>query len=576
MDRFAVARMLREIGLLLEVQGGNPFKARAYERGARALEALAGDLERLVAEDRLTEIPGIGDALAATIRELHRSGRSASLERLRGQLPPGVLELIQVPGLSVPRIAALHEALGIATVDDLRAACEAGRVRGVRGFGARTEGKILAGIRQLATRGEEVLLHRAMAEGERLLAYVRAAPGVAEADLAGALRRRTETVDRLVVTIGTSDPASALDHVARYPPASGARSRTPTGVSFRLADGLLVQAETAPPAGFPALLHDLTGSAAHRARLAERAGHLGLVLDRRGISRGTGHRRLGVETEADIYRHLELPPMPPEVREDVGELEAAAAGTFPADLVQEADIQGMVHCHTVYSDGGNTVEEMARAALVMGMRYITITDHSPTASYAGGLPLDRLRRQWDEIEAAQEKVTGLTILRGTESDILADGRLDYPDAVLARFDVIIASIHARHRMDEDQMTRRLIAAMRNPFFKIWGHALGRYVMRRPPIACRMDEVLDAAAGSPVAVEVNGNPHRLDMEPRWQREARRRGLRFVVSTDAHSTRELHNLRYGIYMARRGFLRKADVLNTLPVQAFRQAVRPVGGS
>jgi DNA polymerase (family 10) len=234
----------------------------------------------------------------------------------------------------------------------------------------------------------------------------------------------------------------------------------------------------------------------------------------------------------------------------------------------------MVHCHTVYSDGADTVEVMARAAQAMGMRYLTITDHSPTASYAGGLSLDRLRRQWDEIARVQERMPGLTILRGTESDILADGRLDYPDAVLEELDVVIASIHNRHRMDDTQMTRRLVQAMRQPWFKIWGHALGRYVLRRPPIACRVEEVLDAAAESRVAIEVNGNPHRLDMEPRWQREAARRGLRFVVSTDAHSTAELQHLRYGIAMARRGLLRAADVLNTQSLPDFRRAVRPAG--
>jgi DNA polymerase (family 10) len=572
MDRLAVARMLREIGLLLEVQGGNPFKARAYERGARALEGLAGDLDAVIREGRLTGIPGIGDALAATIREIHETGRSQPLERLRAGLPPGVLELIGVPGLTLPRIAALHEALGTTGVDDLRAACEAGRVRTVKGFGRKTEEKILAGLLHRETRGAEVLLDRALEDGGRLLAHVRGGEAVAEAELAGGLRRRTETVDRLVVAIATRDPAAALAHVARYPPALGPLGRTPTGVAFRLPGGLRVEAETAPPAAYAALLHALTGSEAHRARLVERAARLGLALDHRGLAPARGRGRLAVATEADLYGHLRLPPIPPELREDAGEIEAALAGTLPADLVEEADIRGMVHCHTLYSDGGNTVEEMARAAAAMGMRYITITDHSPTAAYAGGLSRDRLERQWDEIAAAQQKVPSIVILRGTESDILRDGALDYPDAVLARLDVIIASIHNRYRMDEAQMTRRLVAAMRHPFFKVWGHALGRYVLRRPPIACRMDEVLDAAAESRVAIEVNANPNRLDMEPRWQREARRRGLRFVVSTDAHSTGELHNLRYGIAMARRGGLRTGDVLNTLDVDAFRQAVRP----
>jgi DNA polymerase (family 10) len=575
MDRLAIARALREIGLLLELQGENPFKARAYERGARALEALGADLEPLVARNRLTELPGVGAALAATIRELHLTGRSEQLDRLRAALPPGVLELSQVPGLTVPRIAALHQALGISSVESLREALEAGRVRSVPGFGAKTEARIRAALAELESRGAETLLHRATAEGDTLLAHVRAGAGVLQAEIAGALRWRAETVDRLVVAMSAEDPGGALDHAAQYPPAVEPVTRAHARVAFRIASGLLVEVEAAPPPAFPALLHALTGSDGHRARLAERAAARGLVLDRAGLVERKSGRRLPIESEAALYRHLELPYLPPEARDDAVDLETAAARCGASGLVEASDIQGVVHCHSTYSDGADTIEAMARAARAMGMRYMTLTDHSPTASYAGGLTVERLRRQWDEIAGAQERVPGLTILRGTESDILADGSLDYPDAILEQLDVVIASIHNRHRMDEAQMTRRLVRAMRHPCFKIWGHAVGRYVLRRPPIPCRMEEVLDAAAESRVAIEVNGNPHRLDMEPRWQREALRRGLRFVVSTDAHSTAELQHLRYGIDMARRGLLTAGDVLNTLPVDEFRRTVRPAAG-
>jgi DNA polymerase (family 10) len=574
MDRLAIARALREIGLLLELQGGNPFKARAYERGARALEALGADLDPLVAQDRLTELPGIGSALAGTIRELHLTGRSEQLDRLRAALPPGAIELSQVPGLSVSRIAALHQTLGIASVDGLREALKTGRVRNVPGFGAKTEAKILAALQAREAHGEEMLLHRATAEGDALLAHVRTGTDVVHAELAGALRRRMETVDRLVIAVSSNAPERALAHVTAYPPALQPATSSGERVAFRVANGVLIEAEAVAPAAFPSLLHALTGSEGHRTRLAEHAGELGLVLDRAGLARAKGGRRLPIKSEADLYRHLGLPYLPPEVREDGVDLEAAAARCQTGGLVGASDIQGMVHCHSVYSDGADTIEAMARAARAMGMRYMTLTDHSPTASYAGGLTVERLRRQWDEIAKAQERVEGLTILRGTECDILADGRLDYPDEILEQLDVVIASIHNRHRMDEAQMTRRLVQAMRHPCFKIWGHALGRYVLRRPPIPCRMAEVLDAAAESRAAIEVNGNPNRLDMEPRWQHEALRRGLRFVVSTDAHSTAELYNLRYGIDMARRGLLTARDVLNTRSVDEFRQAVRPAG--
>jgi len=286
--------------------------------------------------------------------------------------------------------------------------------------------------------------------------------------------------------------------------------------------------------------------------------------------RGPKGKALKVETEGDIYRRLGLEYIAPELRENQGEIEAAASGSLPNGVVAE-DIQGMVHCHTTYSDGQNTVEEMARAAEALGMRYITFTDHSPSASYAGGVKIDRLRAQWEEIDRVQERVR-IKLLKGTESDILEDGLLDYPDYILEKFDVIIASIHTRHKMNADQMTARLLRALKLPLFKIWGHPLGRLIASRPPFECHMDEVLDAVAASRAAIEVNGDPRRLDLAPRWIRAARQRGIRFVVSTDAHSLKNLENLPYGVAMARRGWLARGDILNTLPVDEFMDAVRP----
>jgi DNA polymerase (family 10) len=286
----------------------------------------------------------------------------------------------------------------------------------------------------------------------------------------------------------------------------------------------------------------------------------------------SGKRKsLEVESEHDIYSHLDMQYVPPELREGTGETEAALADEIPDDLITINDIRGMTHCHTTYSDGRNSVEHMARAAEAMGMKYITITDHSPTAQYAGGLTLDRLMRQWDEISRVQERVS-IKLLRGTESDILRDGALDYPDNILEQFDVIIASIHNRYKLDEDQMTQRVVTAMKNPFFKIWGHPSGRLVQRRPPIACRIEEILDAIAESGAAIEISGDPHRLDMEPNWTREARKRGARFVISTDAHSVSELENLRFGIGLARRAGVTRREVLNTLGARAFQAAVSP----
>jgi len=569
LDRFSVARALREIASLMQVEGANPFKVRAYERGARALEGMPEDLGTLVREGRLTSVPGIGSALAATITELFQTGRSPQLDRLREKLPPGVIELGQV--LSVSKIGALHRALGISSLADLEAAARAGRLRDVKGFGVKTEQKILSDIEALHTRGTETLLHEATREGEALLAHLRASPAVARAEIAGALRRRRETIDRLVAVAAAEKGKTedALDHAARYPASVTVLERDAARIVMRLPDGLNAEVHVPPPPRFATAWHRLTGSEGHLAKLAVVAEARGLQMDEDGLTRGG--RRVSLKDEADIYRELELPFIEPELREDEGEVEAAVTGTLPTDLLRVEDVQGLVHCHTHYSDGKNSVEEMARGADALGMKYMTITDHSPTAFYANGLPLDRLKRQWEDIAKAQEKVK-VRLLRGTESDILADGSLDYPDEVLGQLDVIVASVHNRHKMDADQMTRRIVAAMRRPQFKIWGHALGRYVLTRPPFAVHMEKILDAVAESRAAIEINGDPHRLDMEPRWVRMARTRSIPFVISTDAHSVNALRNVRWGVDMARRGWLTKAEVLNTRGVDEFRQAVRP----
>ena len=566
-DKFEVARALREIALLLEADGANPFKIRAYERGARAVEVLREDVTVLAREGRLTEVPGIGAALASTITEIATTGRSAQLDKLKERLPSGVLELS--PVLSLPRIKAVHEALGITTLDALAAAAEEGRLRTVPGFGEKTEAKVLEAIRGLAERTDETLLYEAAREADGVLEHLRASAVVEQAEVGGDLRRRRETVTRIDVVMASKKPADALDHAVGFGLATNLLARDAASATVRIAAGITVGIEVVPPARFAAAWHRSTGTEAHRAKLAVVAEARGFALDDSGLTKGG--RRVPLAAEADLYRHLGLPYIPPEMREDAGEVEAAVRGTLPDDLVTPEDIRGLVHCHTTYSDGKHSVLEMARAAEKLGMQYITITDHSPTAHYAGGLPLDRLKKQWEDIDRAQEQVS-VRLLRGTESDINADGSLDYPDAVLEKLDVIIASIHNRHKMDAAAMTKRITTAMRKKQFKVWGHALGRYVLTRPPFACDVEEVLDVIAESRAAVEINGDPHRLDMEPRWIREARKRDIRFVVSTDAHSTKALENFRWGVDMARRGWVRKGEVLNTRDVDAFKDAVRP----
>src|SRR5688572_26597692 len=448
-DKFVVARALREIALLLEVDGANPFKVRAYERGARAVEVLREDVTVLAREGRLKEVPGIGAALASTITEIANTGRSEQLEKLKARLPGGVLALH--PVLSLPRIKAVHDALGISTLDELKSAAEEGRLRTVSGFGEKTEAKVLEAIRGLAARSQETLLYEASREAEGVLEHLRAAPVVEMAEAGGALRRRCETVTGIEIVVGSRKPAAALDRALGFGLITDVLQKDAAAASVRIA-GIALNVEIVPPAGFAFALHRSTGTAAHRAKLAVVAEARGLRLDDDGLSKAG--RRLPIATEEDLYRHLDLPYIPPEMREDEGEVEAAVTGTLPEDLVAREDIRGLVHCHTTYSDGKHSVLEMARGAEALGMKYLTITDHSPTAFYAGGLPLDRLKRQWEDIDRAQEQVA-VRLLRGTESDINADGSLDYPDEVLDKLDVIIASVHNRHNMDSAAMNKRI-------------------------------------------------------------------------------------------------------------------------
>jgi DNA polymerase (family 10) len=559
-----VSLELEEIAALLEFAGQSSFKVKAYARAAEVVNTLGDEVGPLVEQGRLRELEGIGPSLARQIDEMWNTGSSEYLTRLRSESPPGVGELVQVEGATPKRVRALHDALGIGSVVELRDACAAGRVRSVRGFGDKTEAKLLAACERFLTRDEQepdpVLLPRAL-ELAGLLEK-RMASAVEGVVLVGALRRAEESVRELeFVVVGEAE--RALEQAA------GLRQVIRTDAAKRLAymtEALLLRVHPATRAMLGNALVLNTGSAGHVQALLERAQARGIVLrDEPGSPPATAFA-----SEEELYSALGLAFVPPELRSGQNELARAEQDGF-TDLVSLADIQGMVHCHTTYSDGKNTIVEMARAAHELGMKFITITDHSPSAHYARGVQVDRLKAQWDEIAAAQEQVP-IRILRGTESDILADGSLDFPDSVLERFDVVIASIHARHRMDGPAMTARLARTLALPMFKIWGHALGRILNHRPPIECDVLGLLDTLAGSRGAVEINADPHRLDLPPAWIPAARERGIPFVVSVDAHSTKGLGVLRYGVSMARRGGIRKGEVLNALGADAFAERVRP----
>ncbi|HEU4870594.1 MAG TPA: PHP domain-containing protein [Pyrinomonadaceae bacterium] len=559
LDRFGVAAALQEIAQLMELKGGqNRFKAKAYNAGARAIQAVA-DLDRLVREDTLTTLPRIGDALASQIKQLYLTGESSVLNGLRKEFPAGVIELSAVPGLSVEKIKQLDEA-GISSIAQLKAAAENGRLESLKGFGPKTAQRLLTHLETPIQKPKRRLhLHHAWNTADQSIEYLKTIDSVVDVSVAGSLRRWEETIGVIDIVASAKDPSAVIEKFLQFQLILSSHIEDENTCVAQFADGAQVWLTVVPPKEFAITLFVKTGSQAHIEKVQQYA-------EKKKIS----FARLP-KTEEQLYSRLGMAYIEPELREDQGELEAALAKKLPEDLVTVADIKGMVHCHTTYSDGIHTLEAMVRGAEEMGMKYITITDHSPTAIYANGLKVDRLKRQWDEIDEVQEKVS-IKILRGTESDIIASGELDYPDAVLEKFDVIVASIHARYKMDSAKMTERITTAMRQPVFKIWGHGLGRLLQRRPPFECDVERILDVIAESKAAIEINGDPYRLDLEPRWLREARKRRIKFVVSTDAHSVKAMNNVKYGVAMARRGWITRKEVLNTLNTTAFSKAVKP----
>ncbi len=560
-----VSQALREIAVLLEFSKAPKFKVRAYQRAAQVVSTVA-ELAPIIEQRGLSELEGIGPALSRQIEELWQTGRSQILERLRAEQPEGTSELSQVEGMTPKRLRALHDALGVRSVDALRGACAAERVQTVPGFGKKTEARLLAACDRWFGREEAapspVLLPRALERAARIEQRLR--EGEHRVELAGALRRGEETVSGLEFVV-LSDARQALSRIAS---ARQVLRVEPEAAMAHLSEGLRLELHEAEPANLGNALVLATGNQRHLDAVRALAATRGVTLA--GFQPGESKADRSFASEAELYRALGVSCVPPELRSGTGELERAAASDF-SDLVSLADIQGSVHCHTSYSDGKHTIAEMALAAHALGMKYITITDHSPSAHYASGVSLERLKAQWDEIAAVQEEVP-IRILRGTESDILADGQLDYPEAVLAEFDVVIASIHARYRMDRRAMTERLKRALSLPVFKIWGHALGRILNHREAIDCDVLAVLDALAGSRGAIEVHADPPRLDLPPAWIPAARDRGIPFVISVDAHSTRGLQILPYGLTMARRGGLTRDEVLNTQSAERFAARVRP----
>lgn len=566
MKRQVIVRVLRETGALLELRGENPFRVRAYENAAKAVLGLVEEPEERLEAGTISEIAGIGPGLAAVIAEIVQTGASAQHEALKAQYPAGILELFRVPGLGTKRIRQVHEQLGVSSLADLERACHEGRVAALAGFGAKTEQKIAAALAQLERQGERHRIDEAERYGESLLGALRGAPGVERAELAGGLRRLAETIGDLdlVAAVPAAARATVTDAFLATVESEEVLASAPDTVSLRLGGGFLVDLRLVEPADFTAALLRFTGSAEHLAALRRRAHDAGLTFDEQGNLR-RGEDRLPAADEGELYRHLGLHWIPPEMREGLDEVERAGAGPLPR-LVETRDLRGTFHVHTSWSDGTASVEQMARAAAARGWEYLGIADHSRAAAYARGLQPDQVRQQWLEIDAWNARGEAPRLFKGTESDVLADGALDFPDDLLLGFDFVVVSVHSRFRMTREEMTARLVRAVSHPCATFLGHPTGRLLLARESYELDLDSVLEAAAANGVVPEVNANPRRLDLDWRPLRGWLGAGRLTSIHPDAHAPVGLDDVRFGVGVARKAGARAEDVLNTLPLDAI----------
>jgi len=560
MDKRDVARLLDEIAVLLELQGENPFKIRAYVNASRVIDGLTDDLGARVEAGTLTELKGIGEALAGNIREFWKTGRMSYHAELTAATPPGYLDMIRVPGLGAKKVRALGEELGITTLAKLKRAAEKGEIRELKGFGEQSEKKILEGIALLEAGAGRSLASEVRPVAEELVAALRRHAAVEKAEIGGSLRRWAETVKDVDLLVATTKPAAVTKAFLALVPDASVIGSGETKTSVRLPSGLAVDLRLVTPAEFPFALHYFTGSVAHNIRIRSRAQERGMSLNEYALS---GKRHAAIYSEEDLFRVLGLSTIEPELREDRGEIEAAEKDSLPK-LVALRDLRGILHCHTTASDGKSTLEEMAEAAEAWGAEYLGIADHSVSARYANGLSETELKHQGAAIDRWNAGSKKLRVLKGSEVDILPDGSLDFPDRVLERLDFVVASIHTNFTMSEEAMTERMVKALRNKHVSILAHPTGRLLLQRDAYKVKIDEVVRVAAEEGVVVEINANPHRLDLDWREARVAKERGVRFAVNPDAHHVSGYDDLRYGIGVARKAWLTKKDVVNTLSAE------------
>jgi DNA polymerase (family 10) len=560
MNNRQIAKIFEDIADILDLKEENVFKIRAYRRAAQNIEGLSRDVATLSEED-LDAIPGIGKDLTAKIREFLATGKVAKHETLKKEVPEGVLEMLRVPGVGPKTAKLLYEHLQITGIDELDALTRAGKLAGLPGIQKKTEENILQGIAQIRRGSERRPLGRMRPLAEEIVRQVKERAPLDRIEIAGSIRRWKETVNDIDILTASGEPEKVMDAFVKLPHVSRVLMRGPTRSSIVTDEGIQVDLRVVEEGSFGAALQYFTGSTQHNIKLREMAVRAGLKISEYGVFREPGERRIGGEKEDDVYTALHLPFIPPELREDAGEIEAAQAGALP-DLVTVDDIRGDLHIHTKWSDGSHDLDTLVQAARGKGYRYMAITDHTKGLGVAHGLDEARLAEQIRLIDAANERYPGFTILKGTEVDIRSDGTLDLSDQALAGLDIVVASVHSGFKQSREQITKRILAAIRNPCVSVIAHPTGRLIGERDPYAVDMEAVLTEAARYGVAMEISAYPLRLDLNDLHVKMAREYGVSLVINTDAHVLSQLDFMPYGASVARRGWVEKKDVLNALP--------------
>jgi len=561
MDKKEISHILEEMGTMMEIKGENPFKIRAYLNAARIINSVESDFEEIVTSGTLGNIKGIGKGLSEKITTLMQTGNLEEYNEIKSSIPSELLDMLKIPGMGPKKVRALWEKLDIKTIGELEYACHENRLVDLPGFGVKTQGKFLLGIENIKRYQGRFLYSFAETAANALLDQLKSHPAIIRVDVAGSLRRRMETCKDIDILASSHSPSEVMDYFTSLPDVESITAKSETKASVILKTGITADLRVVSDKEYPFALHYFTGSKEHNTLMRGCAKKMGIKINEYGFFKDT--ESILCKNEKEIFSALKLKFIPPELREGTDEIEYAENFEFP-QLVEDNDIIGVLHVHTNYSDGINSLEEITEAVGQMGYAYLGICDHSKSAVYAKGLSIERIKEQQKAIDALNKKQTKVKVLKGIEVDILPSGNLDYDNDVMKSFDFVIASVHSKFSMAEDEMTSRIIKALENPYVNILGHPTGRLLLSREGYPLNMKKVIDAAVVNNVAIELNAHPQRLDIDWRHLRYAKEKGILISINPDAHRTDEINYMRYGVGIARKGWLTKNYILNTKPLE------------